>query len=106
MARMCPHTATLQRLDATSRRTGASPPCGPHSQTPAGSSARYVGAWESPMIGGRAFGRVGHDAHGVPGLDEGGVSRPHVAPGGGRSNFRFGPGAEIQAETLPALDIA
>lgn len=52
MARMCPHTAALQRLGATSRRTGASLPCGPHSQTPAGSSARYVGASETPMIGG------------------------------------------------------
>jgi hypothetical protein len=46
------HAVSLQRLGATSRRTGASLPCGRHSQTPAGSSARYVGASESPMIGG------------------------------------------------------
>jgi hypothetical protein len=39
----------------------ASLPCGPRSLRPAGSSPRYAGASESPVTGGRAFGRVGHD---------------------------------------------
>jgi SAM-dependent methyltransferase len=39
-------------LVAMSRRTGASPLCGPHSQVPAGQSARYVDASKGQMIGG------------------------------------------------------